>query len=190
MITVSLFNGKRHETFLKLCTLAPRMCIASFCFVRAAFIGETFFRSGKTKFYQIAYRNKTRELGYNSSMRILIITSLFILCSACTAQNIESRKLVDSAPLKSSETVGKQPILVELFTSEGCSSCPPAERILARLQSEQPFEKGSGGASTDFSNGRRGKNISSMYEYFLQSTEATRVVRIAMAGGFGLNLNR
>src|SRR5947208_2461119 len=55
--------------------------------------------------------------------RFRVLAPIALLCAAAFAQN----------------QPGRTPVLVELYTSEGCSSCPPVDKQLAELQKQQPL---------------------------------------------------
>jgi hypothetical protein len=68
---------------------------------------------------------------------IFFLVLMISIFSACSMQKVESQKISEDKSA-SGERQTRQPVLVELFTSEGCSSCPPADKNLSFLEKEQP----------------------------------------------------
>jgi hypothetical protein len=64
----------------------------------------------------------------------LLLLAAFALCSLAFAF---APALSASA---SDDTKQPAPVVVELFTSEGCSSCPPADALLMKFENAQPVQ--------------------------------------------------
>jgi hypothetical protein len=71
------------------------------------------------------------------SSRCAAVFCSFLLLQAAPATG-RRQELENKAPVAEKSDAGGHPILVELFTSEGCSSCPPADALLLKLDATQP----------------------------------------------------
>jgi hypothetical protein len=70
-----------------------------------------------------------------TSVKILGLFTCFIVAVLCITPFIGLNMII--AKIDISKTDGKGFAVLELFTSEGCSSCPPADNLMAKIQQEK-----------------------------------------------------
>jgi hypothetical protein len=73
-------------------------------------------------------------------MKFLIPALTTLICALIFAAFTIRRENTTSTPALEPADGARSPVIVELFTSEGCSSCPPADAALAQLRQTQPVE--------------------------------------------------
>lgn len=66
-----------------------------------------------------------------SHLTPIVLPALFLVLAACI--NVQSERATKPMPVTGDN---KGFAVVELFTSEGCSSCPPADKLIERISNE------------------------------------------------------